>query len=156
MAAVKKTSKKETKPVTKAKTNNIEEACIASENVEATILESETPEEPVEGENANYIEDVKEAINNVDTTIPEPETPEEPVEGENEALAKAEAHIEEMGKEMENLQNRQQTLQKELENNPDNTEKLLKEELAKAKEAFKKITYSNAYYTNTWNGQSYY
>lgn len=124
MAAVEETSKKETKPVTKAKTNNIEEACIASENVEATILESETPEEPVEGE--------------------------------NEALAKAEAHIEEMGKEMENLQNRQQTLQKELENNPDNTEKLLKEELAKAKEAFKKITYSNAYYTNTWNGQSCY
>ena len=124
MAAVKKTSKKETKPVTKAKTNNIEEACMASENVETTILE--------------------------------PETPEEPVEGENEVLAKAEAHIEEMGKEMENLQNRQQTLQKELENNPDNAEKLLKEELAKAKEAFKKITYSNAYYTNTWNGQSCY
>ena len=156
MAAVKKTSKKETKPVTKAKTNNIEEACMASENVETTILEPETPEEPVEGENANYIEDVKEAINNVDTTILEPETPEEPVEGENEVLAKAEAHIEEMGKEMENLQNRQQTLQKELENNPDNAEKLLKEELAKAKEAFKKITYSNAYYTNIWNGQSCY
>lgn len=156
MAAVKKTSKKETKPVTKAKTNNIEEVCMASENVETTILEPETPEEPVEGENANYIEDVKEAINNVDTTILEPETSEEPVEGENEVLAKAEAHIEEMGKEMENLQNRQQTLQKELENNPDNAEKLLKEELAKAKEAFKKITYSNAYYTNTWNGQSCY
>lgn len=156
MAAVKKTSKKETKPVTKAKTNNIEEACMASENVETTILEPETPKEPVEGENANYIEDVKEAINNVDTTILEPETPEEPVEGENEVLAKAEAHIEEMGKEMENLQNRQQTLQKELENNPDNAEKLLKEELAKAKEAFKKITYSNAYYANTRNGQSCY
>lgn len=156
MAAVKKTSKKETKPVTKAKTNNIEEVCMASENVETTILEPETPEEPVEGENANYIEDIKEAINNVDTTILEPETSEEPVEGENEVLAKAEAHIEEMGKEMENLQNRQQTLQKELENNPDNAEKLLKEELAKAKEAFKKITYSNAYYTNTWDGQSCY
>lgn len=57
---------------------------------------------------------------------------------------------------MEDLQTRQQTLQEELEKNPDNAEELLKTELAKAKEVYKKITYNDAYYTNTWNGQSCY
>ena len=117
-----------------------------------TKKEAKTVAEP----KANNIEEIKKALENVDTTIPEPKTEEEPVKAENDELAKSEAHIEEMSKEMEDLQTRQQTLQEELEKNPDNAEELLKTELAKAKEVYKKITYNDAYYTNTWNGQRCY
>lgn len=101
-------------------------------------------------------EEVKKAIERVGTTIPEPETVEGSVTGEDEALVKSEAHIEEMGRDMEKLQNRQRSLQEELEKNPDNAEEILKDELVKAREAYKKMTFNNAYYTNTWNGQSCY
>lgn len=105
---------------------------------------------------ADNLEEVKKAIAEVDTTIREPETADAPEDAGDEGLSKSEAHIEEMGREMERLRDRQQTLREELEKNPDDAERLLNEELSKAREAYKRITYSDSYYTSTWNGQSCY